>query len=482
VTFARRRGAQSQLGAVVPALGLDLAQAEALKERARQKLAEMRLEMYEPYAKQAAFHALGKEHRERLLMAGNQLGKTYSAAAETAMHLTGIYPDWWKGRVFTKPTTGWAAGVTTEATRDTIQRLLMGPPGAYGTGLIPKASILTTTQSRGIGEALDFVVIKHRTGGRSQLSFKSYALGREKFQGATLDFVWLDEEPSDPDLYSEAVTRTNATGGCVYMTFTPLLGMSTIVRLFYPRPSTPDRALVQMTIDDAGHLDEAARNRIIASYQPHEREARARGIPMLGSGRVFTIPETQFVAPAFAIPAHWPRIGGLDFGVDHPTAGVMLAHDRDTDVVYLMDTHRLSGATINAHALALKSWGGYPMAWPHDGLVRDRGSGDTIAELYRRAGLNMLWERATFEDGNWGVEAGIAAITNRLEEGRLKVFSHLSDWLEEYRLLHRKDGKIVAENDDLIAATRYALMMLRMAGFNAAKRKGAIRRNLKGIV
>jgi phage terminase large subunit-like protein len=415
-------------------------------------------------------------------MAGNQLGKTYSAAAETAFHLTGAYPDWWPGHRFSHAPAGWAAGVTSEAVRDTIQKLLIGPPGAFGTGLIPKASLIDTTMSRGIAGAVDFAIVKHKSGGRSQLGFKSYALGREKFQGATLDFVWLDEEPEDADLYSESVTRTNATGGIVYMTFTPLLGMSSIVRLFYPRPTTPDRALVHMTIDDAPHISAERRASIIASYQPHEREARARGIPMLGSGRVFTVPETAFVVDAFAIPSHWPRIIGMDFGVEHPTTAVMLAVDREKDCVYVVDTHRLSGATITQHAMSLKPWGDYPVAWPHDGLVRDRQSGETIAELYRRQGLNMLWERSTFQDGGSGVEAGIADITTRQEQGRFKVFSHLADWLEEYRLMHRKDGKIVKDNDDLIDATRYGLMMLRFAGQGRKKGSGAIKRHVKGIV
>ena len=51
----------------------------------------------------------------------------------------------------------------------------------------------------------------------------------------------------------------------------------------------------------------------------------------------------------------------------------------------------------------------------------------------------------------------------RMESGRFKVFKHLNDWFEEFRLYHRKDGKVVKEGDDLMAATRYALMMLRFA-------------------
>jgi hypothetical protein len=87
-----------------------------------------------------------------------------------------------------------------------------------------------------------------------------------------------------------------------------------------------------------------------------------------------------------------------------------------------------------------------------------------MAELYRRHGLNMLHAHATFPDGGYGLEASIADVTDRLETGRLKIFGHLADMLEELRMYHRKDGRVVKEQDDVISAMRYALMMLRFAG------------------
>ena len=75
----------------------------------------------------------------------------------------------------------------------------------------------------------------------------------------------------------------------------------------------------------------------------------------------------------------------------------------------------------------------------------------------------MLQERATFEDGGSGVEAGVIGILDRMQTGRFKVFRHLTDWFSEKRHCHRKDGKIVKERDDLLSATRYGVMMLRFA-------------------
>src|SRR5262245_59192719 len=51
----------------------------------------------------------------------------------------------------------------------------------------------------------------------------------------------------------------------------------------------------------------------------------------------------------------------------------------------------------------------------------------------------------------------------RMETGKFKVFDTLLDWFEEFRLFHRKDGKVVKEGDDLLSATRYGVMMLRFA-------------------
>jgi hypothetical protein len=96
-------------------------------------------------------------------------------------------------------------------------------------------------------------------------------------------------------------------------------------------------------------------------------------------------------------------------------------------------------------------------------LQRDKGSGEQLAEQYRSQGLAMLRQRAMFEDGSNGVEAGVAEMLTRMQTMRLRVFGHLTDWFEEFRLYHRKDGLIVKDGDDLLSATRYALMMRRFA-------------------
>ncbi|MBD3844258.1 terminase large subunit [Bosea sp. SSUT16] len=224
------------------------------------------------------------------------------------------------------------------------------------------------------------------------------------------------------------------------------------------------RHITRMTIEDAEHYTPEQRAAIIASYPAHERDARTKGIPTLGSGRVFPLSDDDISCEAPEVQRAWVLIGGVDFGWDHPTAAAKLAWDRDADVVYVIASYRKREATPIIHAAALKPWGvKLPWAWPHDGLQHDKGSGEQLAELYRKQGLNMLPERATFEDGTNGVEAGVLDMLDRMQTGRLKVAKHLTEWFEEFRLYHRKDGKIVKERDDLLSATRYALMMLRFA-------------------
>ena len=414
-------------------------------------------------------------------MAGNQLGKTVAGSFEAAIHATGRYPDWWQGRRFTKPTVLWCAGVTGESTRDNVQRLLMGRPGNYGTGSIPADCIIGHSAARGVADLLDTIRVRHATGGESLIGLKTYEKGREKWQGETLDGLWFDEEPP-LDVYSEGLTRTQATGGMVWVTFTPLLGMSDVVVRFLMEESK-SRHVTRMEITDAPHYTAEQVAEIIAGYPEHEREARAKGVPVLGSGRVYPVTEESIRWVSHDIPRHWHRIAGIDFGWDHPTAAVWLAWDKDRDTVFVTDAYRVKEQTPAVHAAAIRARGVWmPVAWPHDALQRDKISGETLAQQYRDQGLNFCIERAQFPDGNSGVEAGLMDILDRMKTGRFKVAEHLSDWWEEFRMYHRKDGLIVKERDDLMDATRYAVMMLRFASQDHGSWSKPLNINSKWVV
>ncbi len=442
------------------------------------------LSAYDPYSYQRNFHSArdmeGDLSFQRALMAANKIGKTACGALEMACHTTGHYPDWWDGHRTTKPVQAWAGGETNELTRDLVQLELLGEPGdreAYGTGAIPLEFLPEWKKSNqypegarrksGVPLALDMIPVKHKSGGWSRIEFKGYDAGKTKWMGKAKDVIWLDEEPPI-DIYNQCL-RAMLLGGFLYMTFTPEHGVSAVVVKFM-NELKPGMALYQAGWDDARHSDgrthltPTVKKQIYDAMSPHERDMRSKGIPVLGSGLVFPVSQESISTPHFDIPPHWPRICGIDFGFDHPAAGAWLALDRSTDTVYVYDCYRLAGAVPAIHASAIKSRGQWiPVAWPHDGSVREKGSGDALAELYRDEGVNMLGGHFENPEGGNSVEPGIMVMLQRMQTGRFKVFENQLDWFQECRTYHRKDGQIIKVGEDIMSATRYACQSLRYA-------------------
>ena len=454
---------------------------ELLREQ-KKRLRFNRIDQYDPYPYQQQFHETSKDSNQRLLMAANRIGKSFCGAAEMSYHLRGIYPDWWKGRRYDQPITAWAGGVSNETTRDIVQAELLGSPDdpdAFGSGAIPKNYIIKTERKPGVPNAKSVALIRHVSGGNSSLLFKAYEMGVEKGQGRSVDVVWLDEEPSR-DIYSQAVTRTLDRRGMVYMTFTPEAGMTETVAAFMNRIQA-GQSLVNATWDDAsekiksmkgqqGHLSEVVMEQILSAYSPHEREMRRYGRPSIGSGLIFPVDEEKIIIDPVEIKDHWPRIAAIDFGWDHPTAVVWCAVDRDEDVFYVYDCHRESKASPAIHAQTIRSRPHFiPIAYPHDGNRRDSMGNPCLADQYRNLGCNFLLEHFSNppalgnNKGSNSIEEGIMAMLQSMEAGNFKVFPTLSNWFEEFRMYHRKGGKVVPFRDDLMSATRYAFQSQRFA-------------------
>ena len=143
--------------------------AQEIAQRQRQRRSDFR-----PNAAQIAFFRAGAQARERLLRAGNQLGKTSAAAYELALHLTGDYPRHWSGYRFAAPITAWVGSETLEAARQSVQARLFGE-GAEA-GFLAQREILW--RLRGGHGLIEAIQVRHQSGGTSWLSFKSYAQGR----------------------------------------------------------------------------------------------------------------------------------------------------------------------------------------------------------------------------------------------------------------------------------------------------------------
>jgi phage terminase large subunit-like protein len=201
------------------------------------------------YPRHMEFMSVGRRYRERCFMAANRVGKTTTGAFEVTLHLTGLYPPWWEGRVFSHPVEVTVAGKTNEQTRDIIQKKLFGDPATTpkgrrvfrGNGLVPAACILEPTWKSGIADMADVVPVRHKSGGTSHCHFRSYQQGRGSFEGTSRHVIWLDEEPP-LEVYDECLMRTADCDGIILMTFTPLEGVSDVVRQFLPDGGLSDGA------------------------------------------------------------------------------------------------------------------------------------------------------------------------------------------------------------------------------------------------
>lgn len=443
----------------------------ALQEQRRRQLTRKLFSYYPDegrlaralYKKHTAFFEAGQKYLERLILAANRVGKTEGIGGyEVTLHLTGLYPPWWVGRRFEHPVSVWAVGDTTVTVRDIIQQKLWGKFLEPGTGLIPADCIVDRTMKRGVADAIDTIFVRHVSGGISEVTFKASSEGRESFQGTKKDIIWLDEEPP-LDVYTECLLRiTSTTGrfednGMTILTFTPLTGMSETVMHFLPsgliqETATGTKFVLMASWDDAPHLDSQTRAALWAAIPPFQRDARSKGIPQLGAGAIFPVPESEYLVNPFQIPEHWPRAFGMDVGWK-ATAVPWAAIDRDNDIAYLTGEYLRGQAEASIHAAAIKARGDWiPGVIDPASRGRSQTDGQALLQQYIDLGLDL-------QVAHNGVESGLLKVWERLSTGRLKVFNTMQSWLTEARMYRRDEkGRVVKENDHLMDATRYLIV------------------------
>lgn len=405
----------------------------------------LRRELYE---KHVAFFDAGASYKERIFIAANRVGKSVAGAFEVACHATGEYPKWWKGRRFDKPVKIWCAGDTGKTTRDIIQNKLMGPVGVYGSGLIPQKNIKRYLQKVGVPDAVEVLYVRHKKGGESMITFKSYDQRREGFQGTEIDVIWLDEEPAQ-DIYIECLLRTMTTNGVVLTTFTPLIGLSDVVLSFCPGGELKEgevtgassKMVVTCDWDSVPHLSAEEKEQMLAAIPPFQRDARSKGIPQLGSGAIYQVPESEIVVDDFPIADDWRRCFGMDVGWNK-TAAIWLAYDKENDIVYAYSEHYRGHAEPVVHATSIKARGAWiPGVIDPASRGRSQVDGYSLLDMYVNLGLDL-------QVANNAVEAGIYEVWERLSTGRLKIFKSLSNLRNEYRIYRRDEkGKIVKKED-----------------------------------
>ena len=428
--------------------------------------------------KHYAFFSGGAEYRERGAFAGNRSGKTISGAYETACHLTGDYPEWWVGKRFDKPVRVWACAETWPKCRDTVQKELLGSAAALGTGMIPDDCIEHVWAKAGIPNGIEMAKIKHVSGGFSLVVFKAYEQSVKTYVGEAIDVVWLDEEP--PQLiYNESLIRLMTTGGILYVTCTPISGITPFVVDFCKGadhlagakeilpPSTDQSevgkkgvvAVYQWGWDDAPWLDNKAKEDMYLRTPENLKEARRTGRPAMGSGNVFPYDIENLLVDPFEIPASWKRVYGMDVGYNN-TAAVFGAIDPNTKMLYLYDEYlgnKCSPGT-NAEIIRRKQENWIPGVMD-PGSLQSLPDGENLFRMYRDLGLNITLAKNARE-------SGIEAIRELIRQDKFRAFRTLRKWREEYvkyRYDEKRPDKVVDGEDDIMDAWRYLVMALPMA-------------------
>lgn len=212
------------------------------------------------------------------------------------------------------------------------------------------------------------------------------------------------------------------------------------------------RYVVTLDWDDAPHLSEQDKKDLLSSIPEYQREARSKGIPQLGSGAIYPIPESEIVVADFAIPEHFSKWYGMDVGWN-ATAVVWFAKNPDTQEKFIYSVYKQGKELPLVHAQAIKSRGEW-IKGAIDPASRGRSQVDGVQLLssYINEGLNL-----TTADNS--VESGIYQVWQDLSLGKLKVFTSCKPWFEEVRLYRRDEkGKVVKLKDHLMDATRYGIM------------------------
>lgn len=442
------------------------------------------LKYFRPFDHQINFFKTGASDR-RGILAANRIGKTVSTCYETAMHLTGHYPEWWpdEAKRYDKPVTVMVAGEGWEQVARVLQSELLGSPDVkindqLGTGAIPRNAIVFETMRNDGANCLG-CEIRHRSGNNSYLIFANYTQEVRQMQGFKLSMAIFDEQPPD-DFFSEVVTRTATTQGQVLCSFTPLKGLNGLVSKFWNHEPGYDH--IRVSWDDVPEYDpwgepfllNETRLQLERDYLPHERDARRNGVPVMGKGAVFQIrnwPTYKTGDVDFRNTTGIERVIALDLGLvnDKTVISLMYYNPREQEAwlhtqICVTGTEEANPMNYINHLMRPEVFG-TPIVLPADANTQGRYtmSSQSIRELFEQYELNVHPDAIMNPPDDQGrrnnhKSFGINRMRQMLELGTLHVNENCVEFLREAQNYFVDQHGRFSDPDDCIDSARYALI------------------------
>lgn len=454
---------------------------ESLTTTVAEDMQYNQLKYFRPFAHQLSFFSTSTDRRG--ILAANRIGKTVSTCFETAYHLTGRYPDWWKGKRYDGPITAMVAGEGWSQVALVLQQELLGSPDIklneqLGTGAIPRSDIVLDTMRNDGANCLG-CEIRHVSGGKSYLLFANYTQEVRQLQGFKLNLAVFDEQPPD-DFFSEIVTRTATTQGMVLCSFTPLKGLNGLVSKFWNRE--PGYDFIRVAWDDVPEYDpwgepfllKSTREQLERDYLPHEREARIAGKPIMGKGAVFQIrnwPTYKTGDYNFKNMNNIYRIIALDLGLVNDKTVISLMYWQPTERIAWLHTQICVTGVEEANPvnyiqhLMRPEVFGTPIVLPADAGTAGRYtmSASSLRELFEQYNLNVHPKPIMNPPDSEGRTTnhksyGINIMRQMLEAGTFMVNENCQPFLSEAQNYYVDPQGRFSDPDDCIDSARYALL------------------------
>lgn len=297
------------------------------------------------HEKQMLFHKCKK--RNRWVFGGNRSGKTECGAVECIWLARGIHPF----RKNKKCVNGWVVSVSRQVQREVAQSKILH---YLNPDWIVDVCMMEGKKEGYENGIIDYIVIKNVSGLNSKIYFKSADQGREKFQGASLDFVWFDEEPPE-DIYYECLMRVFDKKGDIFGTMTPLKGLTWVYNEIYLNDkNNPEVWCENMTWEDNPFLDKSEIELLTSTLSESELESRKYGRFMSSGGLVYSeFDENIHVIEPFDVPLSWQDNISIDPGLNNPLSAHWYAVDYDGNV-YVIAEHFEAKKDVVYHAEKIK--------------------------------------------------------------------------------------------------------------------------------